>query len=165
MQGVQGVERLIVCTPLRVNVFVTLVTHQHLEYNCKALFETPCRLLLTLFSHSCLCLLSASSCKIFGLNSYCHVYSSRFPCELRNFFPILTSYNLTTLTLDKVPRYATLSTSCCFHSVQFSNRETENVSLAVALWPRIYKAFSSNLCGNTDYTELSSSWSATSFCR
>jgi hypothetical protein len=28
--------------PLSVNVFVTLATQQHLEYNCKALSETPC---------------------------------------------------------------------------------------------------------------------------
>jgi hypothetical protein len=38
----QGVERWIVCTPLSVNVFVTIATHQHLEYHCKALFEIPC---------------------------------------------------------------------------------------------------------------------------
>jgi hypothetical protein len=25
-----------------VNVFVTLATQQHLEYHCRALFETPC---------------------------------------------------------------------------------------------------------------------------
>jgi hypothetical protein len=39
---VQGVERRIVCTPLSVNVFVTLATQQHLKYHCKALFETLC---------------------------------------------------------------------------------------------------------------------------
>jgi hypothetical protein len=37
-----GVERWIVCTPLSVNVFVTLATQQHLEYHCKALSEKPC---------------------------------------------------------------------------------------------------------------------------
>jgi hypothetical protein len=37
----QGVQRWIVCTPLSVNVLVTLATQQHLEYHCKALFETP----------------------------------------------------------------------------------------------------------------------------
>jgi hypothetical protein len=31
-----------VCTPLSANVFLTLATRQHLEYHCKALFETPC---------------------------------------------------------------------------------------------------------------------------
>jgi hypothetical protein len=39
---IQGVERWIVCTSLSVNVFVTLATKRHLEYHCKALFETPC---------------------------------------------------------------------------------------------------------------------------
>jgi hypothetical protein len=33
---VQSVEGWIVCAPLIVNIFVTI------EYNCKALFETPC---------------------------------------------------------------------------------------------------------------------------
>jgi hypothetical protein len=32
----------IVCTPLSVNVFVTLATQQHLQYHCKTFFETPC---------------------------------------------------------------------------------------------------------------------------
>jgi hypothetical protein len=32
----------IVCTPLSIKVFVTLATQSHLEYHCKALFETPC---------------------------------------------------------------------------------------------------------------------------
>jgi hypothetical protein len=32
----------IICTPLSVNVFVTLATELHLEYYCKTLFETPC---------------------------------------------------------------------------------------------------------------------------
>jgi hypothetical protein len=39
---VQAVEHWIVCTPLGVNVFVTLSTQQHLEYHCKALFQTSC---------------------------------------------------------------------------------------------------------------------------
>jgi hypothetical protein len=39
---VQDVERRIVYTPLSLNVFVKLATQQHLEYSCKALFETPC---------------------------------------------------------------------------------------------------------------------------
>jgi hypothetical protein len=34
---IQRLERWAVCTPLSVNVFVTLATQQHLEY----LFETP----------------------------------------------------------------------------------------------------------------------------
>jgi hypothetical protein len=38
---VEDVERLIVCTPLSINVFVTLATQYHLEYHCKALIETP----------------------------------------------------------------------------------------------------------------------------
>jgi hypothetical protein len=38
---VQGVERWMVCTPLIVNVFVTLATH-HSECHCKTLFETSC---------------------------------------------------------------------------------------------------------------------------
>jgi hypothetical protein len=38
----QQLERWIVRTPSSVNVFVTLATQQHLEYNCKTLFETPC---------------------------------------------------------------------------------------------------------------------------
>jgi hypothetical protein len=38
---VQVVGRWMVRTPLRVSVFVTLAT-QHLEYRCKAFFETPC---------------------------------------------------------------------------------------------------------------------------
>jgi hypothetical protein len=37
---VQGVEWWIVCTPLNVKIFVALATKQHLEYHCKALFET-----------------------------------------------------------------------------------------------------------------------------
>jgi hypothetical protein len=36
------VERWTVCTPLSVNVFVTLATKQHLEYYCKAVLEIPC---------------------------------------------------------------------------------------------------------------------------
>jgi hypothetical protein len=39
---VRGVQRWLVCTPLSVNVFLTLATQQRLEYHCKALFETPC---------------------------------------------------------------------------------------------------------------------------
>jgi hypothetical protein len=35
-------EQWLVCTPLSMNIFVTLITHHRLEYNCKALFETPC---------------------------------------------------------------------------------------------------------------------------
>jgi hypothetical protein len=35
------VERWIVCTSLGVNVFITLTTEYHLEYHCKAVFETP----------------------------------------------------------------------------------------------------------------------------
>jgi hypothetical protein len=35
-------ERRIVCTPLSVNVFVTLATQQQLEYHCKTLVEIPC---------------------------------------------------------------------------------------------------------------------------
>jgi hypothetical protein len=31
-------ERWIVCAP-----FITLATHQHMEYHCKALSETPCK--------------------------------------------------------------------------------------------------------------------------
>jgi hypothetical protein len=38
---IQGVERWIVCTPLSVNVFVTIATQQISKYHCKALFETP----------------------------------------------------------------------------------------------------------------------------
>jgi hypothetical protein len=38
----EAVERWIVCTPLSVNVFVTLSSQQPLEYHCKSLFETPC---------------------------------------------------------------------------------------------------------------------------
>jgi hypothetical protein len=37
-----GVERWRVYKPLSVNVFVTLATQYHLEYNCKALFEAHC---------------------------------------------------------------------------------------------------------------------------
>jgi hypothetical protein len=37
-----NLERWIFCTPLSVNVSVTLTTEQHLEYNCKIFFETPC---------------------------------------------------------------------------------------------------------------------------
>jgi hypothetical protein len=37
---IQGAERWIFCTPLSVNVFVTLAIEQHTEYHCKALFET-----------------------------------------------------------------------------------------------------------------------------
>jgi hypothetical protein len=40
-ENVQDVEQWIVYTPLSVNVFVTLATQKHLEYHCKALFETP----------------------------------------------------------------------------------------------------------------------------
>jgi hypothetical protein len=36
--NIQHLERWIVCTPLSVNVFVTLATQQHLEYHRKALF-------------------------------------------------------------------------------------------------------------------------------
>jgi hypothetical protein len=39
---VKGDERGIVCTPLSVNVFITLATQQQLEHLSKALFETPC---------------------------------------------------------------------------------------------------------------------------
>jgi hypothetical protein len=39
---VQHLERWTVCMSLSVKVFVTLAIQQHLEYNCKALFETPC---------------------------------------------------------------------------------------------------------------------------
>jgi hypothetical protein len=38
----QGDERWLVCTPLSVNVSVTLAKQQHLDYHCKALFETSC---------------------------------------------------------------------------------------------------------------------------
>jgi hypothetical protein len=37
----QGAERWIVCTPLSINVFVTLAAH--LEYHRKTIFETPCK--------------------------------------------------------------------------------------------------------------------------
>jgi hypothetical protein len=40
LHGVRGVERWIVCIPSSADVFVTLATQQHLEYHCKALFET-----------------------------------------------------------------------------------------------------------------------------
>jgi hypothetical protein len=36
------VERWIVCTPLSINVFITLATRYHLEYHCKALFKIIC---------------------------------------------------------------------------------------------------------------------------
>jgi hypothetical protein len=39
---VQNFDRGIVCTPLSINVFVTLATQQNLEYHCKVIFETPC---------------------------------------------------------------------------------------------------------------------------
>jgi hypothetical protein len=39
---VQRVRWWIVCTPLSINVFITLATQKHLEYNCKALLETLC---------------------------------------------------------------------------------------------------------------------------
>jgi hypothetical protein len=42
LSSVQDVERWTVCTPLSVNVSVTLTTQQHLEYHCEALSETPC---------------------------------------------------------------------------------------------------------------------------
>jgi hypothetical protein len=35
-------ERWMVCTHLSANVFVTLATQLHLEYHCKAPFETSC---------------------------------------------------------------------------------------------------------------------------
>jgi hypothetical protein len=35
-------EQWIVCTYLSVNAFITLATHSHLEYHCKALFKTLC---------------------------------------------------------------------------------------------------------------------------
>jgi hypothetical protein len=38
----EGVERRTVRTPSRVNVFVTLATKHHFEYDCKAFFETLC---------------------------------------------------------------------------------------------------------------------------
>jgi hypothetical protein len=34
-------HRWIVCTPLSLNIFVTLASQYHLEYHCIALFETP----------------------------------------------------------------------------------------------------------------------------
>jgi hypothetical protein len=37
-----GIERWIVCTASRTNIFLALATQQHFEYNCKAIFETPC---------------------------------------------------------------------------------------------------------------------------
>jgi hypothetical protein len=40
--SVKETSTLKVCTPLSVNVFVTLATQQHMEYHCKALFETLC---------------------------------------------------------------------------------------------------------------------------
>jgi hypothetical protein len=39
---VKHLERRIVYTPLSINVIVTLATQQHLECQCKVLFETPC---------------------------------------------------------------------------------------------------------------------------
>jgi hypothetical protein len=38
----QDVVQWVVCTPLSINVFVKIATQQHLEYDCKTLFETPC---------------------------------------------------------------------------------------------------------------------------
>jgi hypothetical protein len=35
-------ERWTVCTPVSVNVFITLATQQHLQYHCKRILETPC---------------------------------------------------------------------------------------------------------------------------
>jgi hypothetical protein len=34
-------KTFVVCTPLKVNVFITLATQWHFECHCKALFETP----------------------------------------------------------------------------------------------------------------------------
>jgi hypothetical protein len=44
LKGVKAIhpEGWTVCTLLSINVFVTLATHQHLEYSCKPLFETSC---------------------------------------------------------------------------------------------------------------------------
>jgi hypothetical protein len=39
-------ENVSYCTLFSVNVFVTLLTQWHLEYYCKALFETPCILVM-----------------------------------------------------------------------------------------------------------------------
>jgi hypothetical protein len=46
--SIPGVEQWIDCKLLSVNVSVTLTTQQHLEYHCKALFET---LWITFGSH------------------------------------------------------------------------------------------------------------------
>jgi hypothetical protein len=45
---IQGVERWLVCKPLSVSVFVTLASQFHLEYRCKAFFETLCTIVLFL---------------------------------------------------------------------------------------------------------------------
>jgi hypothetical protein len=42
LSDLQHLERWIVCKPFSANVFVTLATKKHLEYHCKALFETSC---------------------------------------------------------------------------------------------------------------------------
>jgi hypothetical protein len=39
LKGVQTIHR---STPFSVNVFVTLVIQQHLEYHCNAHVESPC---------------------------------------------------------------------------------------------------------------------------
>jgi hypothetical protein len=56
IQCFEGVERWVVCTPLSVNVFVTLATQQRFQHNCKALFETLC-------IHILCCLLSCYTLK------------------------------------------------------------------------------------------------------
>jgi hypothetical protein len=56
-----NLERWIVCTPLSVNVFVTLTTQYHLEYHFKVLLKHPTLPVEVTFNRQCVLLHCDSS--------------------------------------------------------------------------------------------------------
>jgi hypothetical protein len=80
---VQHFEGRIAYTPLSVNVFVTLAVQYPLEYYCKALFETPCTislslsLFLSVFCAACQCFET-----LFSVLNTCHFLKSLKPLQV-----------------------------------------------------------------------------------
>jgi hypothetical protein len=80
LSTVQHFEELKIFTSLDTKVFITLATQERLEYQCKALLETPCTF--------------PSLCKLMGL--FTEVTNTIFTQRLTNFtfiFPMSISAN------------------------------------------------------------------------
>jgi hypothetical protein len=52
---IQHLERKTVCTPLSVNIFVTLALQQHLEYLCKLFLKHPVSIYIYKKKYVCVC--------------------------------------------------------------------------------------------------------------